>query len=153
MQVQSYLFFDGRTEEAIEFYKRAIGAEVESLMRFKDAPPRENSATDGPFTETKEVVMAPPPGAEDKVLHASFRVGDTRVMASDGECGGRPSFQGFSLAITVPTVDKARRLFAALVEGGQVQAPLTKTFFSPSFGMLFDRFGVHWMVYVVGPAN
>jgi PhnB protein len=118
-------------------------------MRFKDAPPRDQAATDGPFTETKEVVMDPPPGSEEKLLHASFRIGETRVMVSDGNCSGQPNFQGFSLSLTVPTVDQAQRAFAALGEGGQVRAPLAKTFFSPSFGMLTDRFGVNWMVYVV----
>lgn len=148
MQVQPYLYFDGRAEEALAFYKEALGAEVEALMRFKDMPDPSPTATDGPFTESKEVLMAPPPGAEDKVLHASFRIGDTRVMASDGECQGQSKFQGFSLAITVPATADAQRLFAALSDGGQVQVPLTETFFSPSFGMVTDRFGVVWMVYV-----
>jgi PhnB protein len=135
MQVQPYLFFDGRCEEAVEFYRRALGAEVTMLMRFKDSP------------EPHEPGMVPP-GAGDKVMHASFRIGETTVLASDGRCEGRPSFQGFSLSLTVPDEPDAERLFAALADGGQVQMPLTKTFFASCFGMVADRFGVSWMVYV-----
>jgi PhnB protein len=135
MQVQPYLFFDGRSEEAIEFYRRALGAEVTMLMRFKDCPePQEHSTA--------------APGAGDKVMHASFRIGDTTVMASDGECRGQPSFQGFSLSLTASDEAEAERLFGALAEGGQVRQPLIKTFFSPRFGMVVDRFGVPWMVVV-----
>lgn len=134
MQVQPYLFFDGRCEEALEFYRDAVGAKVEALMRFKDSP-------------------EPPPAdctpvGADKVMHASMRIGDTRVMVSDGDAGGRPEFKGFSLSLAVADADEAQRRFAALGEGGQVVVPLGKTFFSPSFGMLVDRFGVHWMVLV-----
>jgi PhnB protein len=132
MQVQPYLFFDGRCEEAIEFYRRALGAEVQMLMRFKDAPA--GSCPGG----------AVPPG--DKVMHADLRIGDARVLVSDGQCGGRPSFQGFSLAITVSSTAEADRTFAALAEGGKVMMPLDKTFFSPRFGMVADRFGVVWTV-------
>jgi PhnB protein len=135
MQVQSYLFFDGRCEEAIEFYKSKLGAKVELLMRFKDSP------------EPAQPGMVPP-GAENKVMHSCIRIGDTAVMASDGRCMGKPSFQGFSLSLTPPDVAEAERLFAALGDGGQVQMPLTKTFFSPRFGMVADRFGVSWMVVV-----
>jgi len=136
MQVQPYLFFDGRCEEALEFYKNALGAKVEMLMRFKDSP------------EPPQPGMVPP-GSGNKVMHASFRVGDTVAMASDGNCRGKPSFQGFSLCITAPDAPQAERLFAALGAGGQVQMPLTKTFFSPRFGMVADRFGVSWMVIVM----
>jgi PhnB protein len=135
MQVQPYLFFDGRAEEAVEFYKSKLGAKVEMLMRFKDSP------------EPPQPGMVPP-GAENKVMHASFRIGDTTVMASDGRCMGQPAFQGFSLSLTVPNEAEAERLFAALSDGGQVQMPLTKTFFSPRFGMVADRFGVSWMIVV-----
>ena len=137
MQVQPYLFFDGRCEEAVEFYRKALGAEVTMLMRFKDSP----------------VPPAPgmcPSGAGDKVMHLSFRIGETTVLASDGRCLGQPSFQGFSLSLTVPDDAEAERLFAALTDGGQVQMPMTKTFFSSRFGMVADRFGVSWMI-VVGP--
>jgi len=89
-----------------------------------------------------------PPGAENKVMHASLRIGDTMVMASDGHCQGKPSFQGFALSVTVPDETRADQVFARLSDGGQVQMPLTKTFFSPRFGMVADRFGVSWMVYV-----
>ncbi|MDB5761457.1 MAG: 3-demethylubiquinone-9 3-methyltransferase [Herminiimonas sp.] len=135
MQVQPYLFFDGRCEEAVEFYRKALGAEVTMLMRFKDSP------------EPHQPGMVPP-GSENKVMHASFRIGDTTVMASDGRCLGRPSFQGFSLSLTAPDAAAAERLFAALADGGQVQMPLTKTFYSPCFGMVADRFGVAWMIIV-----
>jgi PhnB protein len=133
MQVQPYLFFDGRCEEAIEFYRSALGAEVTMLMRFKENP------------DPVEPGMVPP-GAEHKVMHASFRIGDTTVLASDGRCLGRPSFQGFSLSLTVPDAVEAERLFAALADGGQVQMPLAKSFFSSRFGMVADRFGVGWMI-------
>ena len=135
MQVQPYLFFDGRCEEAIEFYRRAVGAKVEMLMRFKDSP------------EPCPEAMVPP-GSESKVMHSSFRIGDTMVMASDGRCQGKPSFQGFSLSVSAANEAEADRLFAALGEGGQVQMPMSKTFFSPRFGMVADRFGVGWMIIV-----
>jgi len=135
MQVQPYLFFDGRCDEAIEFYRSALGAELTGLMRFKDSP------------EPPQPGMVPP-GAENKVMHASFRIGDTTVMASDGRCLGRPNFQGFSLSLTAPDDAEAERLFASLAEGGQVQMPLTKTFFSSRFGMVADRFGMSWMIIV-----
>jgi PhnB protein len=138
MQIQPYLFFDGRCEEAIEFYKNALGAEVMMLMRFK-----ENPEPPGPDDACK-----PAPGMEDKIMHASIRIGDSVIMASDGQCKGQPSFQGVSLSLTVPNAAEADRLFAALSEGGQVQMPLMTTFFSPRFGMVADRFGVSWMIYV-----
>jgi PhnB protein len=137
MQVNPYLFFDGRCDEAMEFYRQALGAEVTTLMRFKDSP------------EPPRPGMVPP-GAENKVMHASFRIGDTTVMPSDGRCMGQPSFEGFALTLTLPDEAEADRLFAALGEGGQVQMPLTTTFFSPRFGMVADRFGVSWMI-LVGP--
>ena len=135
MQAQPYLFFDGRCEEAVEFYRRALGAEVTMLMRFKDSP------------EPHEPGMVPP-GSENKVMHASLRIGDTTVLASDGRCLGQPSFQGFSLSLTVRDDAEAERSFASLADRGKVQMPLAKTFFSPSFGMVADRFGVSWMICV-----
>ena len=135
--ITPYLFFGGRCEEALEFYRRAIGAEVIALLRWKDSP---------------DPAMAMP-GAEDKVMHAELRIGDTTVMASDGRCQGTPDFRGFSLSITAIDVAAADRLFAALGEGGQVQMPLTKTFWSPCYGMLTDRFGLEWMVMVPGQAS
>jgi PhnB protein len=132
MQIQPYLFFDGRCEEAVEFYRRAIGAEVLMLMRFKESP-------EPPMVETV---------SGDKIMHLSFRVGDSTVLASDGQCRGKASFQGFALSLTASSPAEAERLFAALAEGGQVQMALTQTFFSPRFGMVADRFGVSWMVYV-----
>jgi len=133
MQVQPYLFFDGRCEEAIEFYKKALGAEVDMLMRFKDSP------------EPPQPGMCPP-GSDNKVMHSSFRIGDTAVMASDGRCTGKPTFQGFSLTLNAKDEAEADKLFNALGNGGQVQMPLAKTFFSPRFGMVADKFGVGWMV-------
>jgi PhnB protein len=132
MQIQPYLFFDGRCEEAIEFYRRTLGAEVIMLMRFKDSPEPASRPQD----------------AGDKVMHARLQIGDATVLASDGHCRGRPSFEGFALSLTAPDEAAAERLFGALAEGGQVQMPLAKTFFSPSFGMVADRFGVSWMIYV-----
>jgi len=139
MQAQPYLFFDGRCEEAIEFYKSALGARVEMLMRFKDSP------------EPPKPGMCPP-GSENKVMHSAFRIGDTLVMASDGMAGGKPEFKGFSLSVNAASEAEADRLFAALGKGGQVQMPLAKTFFSPRFGMVADRFGVSWMVIVLPKA-
>jgi PhnB protein len=133
MQVQPYLNFDGRCEEALEFYRAAVGAEVMMLLRYQDSP---EPCAPGMVTPM------------DKVMHASFRIGENTLMASDCHCTGKPNFQGFSLSLTVPTVAEAERRFAALAEGGQVQMPLTKTFFSPSFGVVADRFGVSWMIYV-----
>ena len=135
MLVQPYLFFDGRCEEAIEFYRKKLGAEVTAMLRFKEAP------------EPHPPGMIPP-GAENKVMHSSFRIGETEVMASDGECQGKPSFEGFSLTISVKNEPEAERLFAALSDGGQVRMPMAKTFFSSRFGMVADRFGVGWMVIV-----
>ena len=132
MQVQPYLFFDGRCEEALEFYKKAIGAKVGMLMRWKDSPDK-SMAT---------------PGNADKVMHASFQIGDTTVMASDGRNEGKPNFHGFALSIAARNEAEADKMFAALGEGGQVTMPMTKTFFSPRFGMLADKFGVGWMILV-----
>jgi PhnB protein len=135
MKVQPYLFFDGRCEEAIEFYKTAIGAEVLMMMRFKESPER-----------------PPPdkvaPNSDDKIMHASFRIGQTEVMASDGYAAGRPEFKGVSLSLSAADEAEADRLFNALAEGGKVQMPIGRTFFSPRFGMVADRFGVSWMVVV-----
>ncbi len=135
MQVLPYLSFEGRCEEALAFYREALDAQVEMLMRFSESP------------------EAPPPGAvapgsEDKVMHASFRVGDSTLMASDGGCSGHTGFQGISLSLNLSDVAEAERRFAALAEGGEVQMPLGPTFWSPAFGMVVDRFGVSWMVNV-----
>jgi PhnB protein len=135
MQIQPYLFFDGRCEEALDFYKKALGAEVVMLMRYKESP------------------EPPPPGcvqpnSENKVMHCAYRVGGSTVLASDGNCKGKPDFQGFSLSLTVADEAEADRVFNALAAGGQIRMPLDKTFFSPRFGMVADRFGVGWMVYV-----
>jgi PhnB protein len=132
MQVQPYLSFEGRCEEAIKFYKSALGAEVVMMMRFKEAP--------------DQSMMTP--GTGDKVLHASLRVGDSNIMASDGQCMGKPNFQGTSLSLTADNDADAKRLFNALADSGQIQVPLAKTFFASSFGMVADKFGVPWMVYV-----
>jgi PhnB protein len=134
MAIEPYLFFNGRCEEAVEFYKEALGAEVLMLMRYKESP------------------EPPPPGMvpagwDNKIMHTCLRVGNANVMASDG-CSERPNFQGFSLSLTVANEAEAQRAFAALADGGQERMPLTKTFWSPCFGMLADRFGVGWMVSV-----
>jgi len=135
MLVQPYLFFDGRAEEAVNFYQRALGAKVEMLMRFSESP------------DPPPPGMVPP-GSENKVMHMSFRIGDTVVMGSDGGCTGATEFKGFSLSLTVADEKEAHRVFNALADGGKVEMPLGKTFFSPCFGMLADRFGVGWMVIV-----
>ena len=136
MNVEPYLFFDGRCEQALEFYRQALGAQVEAVIRYKDNPePKYN-----------------PPNSDDKVMHALFRIGDTKIMASDGNCQGKPSFQGFSLTINAANAAEAEKRFNALAEGGQVQMPLNETFFAKSFGMVADRFGVGWMV-IAGPKN
>lgn len=135
MQVQPYLFFEGRCEEAIAFYREALGAEVLMLMRYKDSPeppPPDRVA----------------PGLEHRIMHASLRIGETTVMASDGSCQGEPDFRGFSLSLTAADAAAAGKLFTALADGGQVLMPLARTFFSPCFGMLTDRYGVGWMVIV-----
>jgi PhnB protein len=131
MQVEPYLSFEGRADEAIEFYKTALGAKVEMLMRFKDAPP--------------DACPSMPEG-EDKVMHASLMIGNSRVMVSDGRMGGKAVFSGISLSIAVASDAEAQRVFAALGNGGQVCVPLSKTFFASSFGMVTDKFGVTWMV-------
>lgn len=135
MKIDPYVFFDGRCEEAIAFYQKTLGAEVEMKTRFSESPDCDASMI--------------PPGSENKVMHASLRIGDSRLLMSDGNCTGKAKFDGFSLSITVPTVADAKRVFAALSDGGQTTMPLSETFWSPSFGMLADRFGVHWMVYVI----
>lgn len=132
--VQPYLFFSGRCEEALDFYRTAIGAQVDMLMHYKDSP------------EPQPPGMLAP-GFEDKVMHASFRIGGTTLMASDG-CDESSNFSGFSLSLNVPTEAEADRAFAALAVDGEVKMPLTKTFWSPRFGMLTDRFGLGWMISV-----
>lgn len=133
--LQTALFMDGKTEEAIAFYSQALGAKLNMLMRFKDSPepPQPGCVT---------------PGTENKVMHAQFQVGDTVVMISDGRCTGQPEFKGFALSLTVPTEAEADRAFNALTAGGQVGMPLAKTFFSARFGMVTDKFGVMWMIMV-----
>jgi PhnB protein len=134
MKVEPYLMFEGRAEEAIEFYKNALSAKIVMLMRFKDAPP----GACGPDSV--------PPGGENKVMHATLRIGDSTVMASDGNCSGKANFSGISLSLAAANDAEAQRLFSALSAGGNVMMPLTKTFFASSFGMLTDRFGVTWMI-------
>lgn len=138
--VQPYLFFNGRCEEAVEFYRKALGAEVEMIMRYKESP------------EPTPPGMVPP-GFENKVMHCSFRVGQTTVMASDGCSAGEAKFEGFSLSVSVPDEADAERVFNALAEGGKVQMPLSKTFWSSRFGMVEDRFGIGWMISVTPPAR
>lgn len=132
MQIQPYLFFDGRCEEAIEFYKSALGAEVGMLMRWKDSPDKSMCT----------------PENENKVMHSSVTIGDSRVMLSDGRNTGNPKFEGFALTINAKDEADADRKFNALADGGQVTMPLSKTFFSPRFGMVADKFGMHWMILV-----
>ena len=135
-QVQPYLFFDGRCEEAIEFYKKALGAEVQSMMRFQEVP--------GP-----EGASQAPPGSANKIMHAMLRIGESTMLASDGQCSGKTNFGGITMALQVKDAAEAEKMFAALADGGQVQMPLAETFWSPRFGMLQDKFGVGWMINVV----
>jgi PhnB protein len=132
VNVEPYLFFNGRCEEALEFYKAALGAEITVIMHYKDSPD-----------------PAVAPISADKVMHSLFRIGETKIMASDGDASGGPVFQGFALTLNVPGEAEAGRLFSALAEGGTVQMPLAKTFYSPAFGMVVDRFGVLWMILTV----
>lgn len=135
MKVQPYLYFDGSCEEAIEFYKSALGAEVKALMRYKESPEPEMRS----------------PATDEKVMHSCIRIGDAEIMMSDGRCTGKRNFQGFSLTLTVKEIAEAERLFGILAEGGQVQKAMMETFWSPRFGMVADRFGMSWMVMVQGP--
>jgi PhnB protein len=140
MLVTPYLFFSGRCEEALDFYKKTLGAEVEFQMRYKECPepPDRNRM---------------PPGSENLIMHASFKIGETTVMASDG-CPTEPTkFDGFGLSLQPSAPADAERLFTALSDGGQVRMPLAQTFFSPSFGMVVDKFGICWMVYVPQPTG
>jgi PhnB protein len=130
MKVQPYLNFEGRCEEALEFYKKAVGAKIDMMVRCKDAP------------EPSQIK----PGLENKILHSSFTVGSSTIMATDGYNKNNPNFEGISLALSATNEGEAKRLFDALAEDGEVRMPLTKTFFSPAFGMLADKFGVPWMV-------
>jgi PhnB protein len=135
MQIQPYLFYEGRAEEAIEFYRKALGAEVQMLMRMKDSP------------------EPPPPGSqpagsENKIMHATLTIGGATLMVSDGHCSGSQAFQGFALSLDAKDDADAERLFNALADGGTVRMPLSKTFFSPKFGMVSDKFGILWMVII-----
>lgn len=137
MQIQPYLFFAGRCEEAIAFYRQAVNAQVLMLMRFKDSPVPHDPGTGGPV----------PDG--EKIMHATIRIGETTINLSDGQAGDHLDFRGFALSLTTGGEGEARQVFNALAAGGLVLMPLGQTFFSPAFGMLTDRFGVMWMVYVV----
>jgi PhnB protein len=132
MLIQPYLFFEGRAEEAIEFYKKTLGAKVEMSMRFKDAPDQSMIS----------------PGSGDKVMHAAIKIGDATLLISDGRNTGKPNFQGFSLTIYAKDEAEADKMFGALGAGGEVRMPMGKTFFAKRFGMLADKFGVGWMIIV-----
>ncbi|HVO02694.1 MAG TPA: VOC family protein [Candidatus Cybelea sp.] len=132
MSIQPYLFFDGRAEEALAFYKKVLGAKEQMVMRYKDAP--------------KEAQANMKPGSLDKIMHMSFKIGETDLMGSDGHCNGQPKFEGFSLSYGAKDEADAERVFKALSEGGQVRMPMEKTFFASKFGMLADKFGVGWMI-------
>jgi PhnB protein len=138
--VQPYLFFNGACEQAVEFYKKALGAEVQMLMRYNESP------------EPPPSGMVPP-GFENKIMHVSIRIGQTILMASDGCSTERPAFEGFSLSLAVSTEAEVDRFFNALAEGGKIGMPLMKTFWSPRFGMVTDKFGVGWMITVITQAH
>jgi len=135
MQATPYLYFEGRCEEALEFYRSALGAEVTQVSRYNDFPEAMEGCGD-----------RLPPGSERKVMHASFKLGETMMMASDGLCSGKPKFEGVSLSLNAADEAEADRLFNVLADGGQVQMPMGETFFAKRFGMVADRFGVSWMV-------
>ena len=147
MKVQSYLSFEGRCDEALGFYKKALGAEVIQLMRYADAPAPDPAASGNADASCGGAGPAP-----DKVMHAVVRIGETELMASDGRCSGQPKFDGIMLALTANTDAEAVKWFNALAEGGQVMQPLIPTFFTSNFGMLADRFGVNWLLVVAHPA-
>ena len=132
MHVQPYLDFNGRCDEALEFYKKAVGAKVGMVMRWKDCPDKSMCTAEN----------------ADKIMHTQFQIGDTTIMASDGRNGGKPNFHGIALSISVNNEAEADKVFGGLAEGGQVNMPLGKTFFAPKFGMVADKFGVGWMVIV-----
>lgn len=132
MEIIPYLFIEGRCEEALKFYQSAVDAELGRVMRFKDSPEPEHC----------------PPGSEEKIMHAEFRIGKSLIMVSDGCSEGEAGFKGFALSITPDTEEQAERYFAALADGGKVEMPLGKTFWSPKFGMVTDRFGIMWMVNI-----
>jgi PhnB protein len=136
MNVQACVTFGGRCEEALEFYKTTIGAEVTGLIRWKDSP---------------DPAMKPPPGFDNKIMNAAFRIGDTQLMADDGMAEKPAEFKGMTLAIAVADDAEAKRVFTALGQGGAVTMPLMKTFWTSSFGTLTDKFGVPWMVNVAVP--
>jgi PhnB protein len=133
MELTPYLFFNGRCEEALDFYGKALGAKVPMLMRMKDSPqpPPEGTL---------------PRGSENKIMHCEVQIGDVRFMASDGMAAGGPSFKGFALSLTYADRRKADAAFDALARKGKVDMPLSETFWSPRFGMVTDRFGVQWMI-------
>lgn len=139
MQVQTYLFFNGRCEEALGFYREKLGAEMISMTRFKDmpqdesAPPSENCP--GPTSELAE-----------KIMHAEFRLGDVTLFASDGMEQSDPKFEGFSITMSVAKDDEAKRFFDLLAEEGAIIMPLTPMFFASLFGIVTDKFGVSWMI-------
>jgi PhnB protein len=132
VQVQPYLYFNGHCQEAIDFYCRALGAEVQTLVHFKDSL----------------ALTSTPDGSEDKVMHACVRIGKIDMLMSDGQCGGTPMFQGFALSVSLPDDQAAERIFALLSNGGEVNVPLAKASNASSFGMVYDRFGVSWMILV-----
>jgi PhnB protein len=147
VQVQTYLYFDGCCEQAVAFYRQHLGAEIVMSMRFRDNPE--------PVEKSDEVCAggAMPRGNEDKIMHCSFRIGDTEIMASDGLCAGKPDFQGFALSLVVADKTEARHKFELLADGGEIQMPMAETFFSPAFGMVRDRFGVTWNVLAEQPES
>jgi PhnB protein len=130
MNVQPYLSFEGRAQEAIDFYKSALGAKVDAIMHFKDAPPEMNTS----------------PESKDKVMHSAFHIGDTQIMATDGQCSGKATFSGITLTLNATSNGEAEKLFNALAQGGKVNMPMSETFFAHRFGMVADKFGVGWMV-------
>ena len=135
MDVQTTLNFYGRTEEALLFYGKTIDAETLFLMRFRDCPDPSPSR----------------PGLEEKIFHATFRIGSTEIRASDCGCEKPPTrttFAGFSLLLGVEIPQEAEHFFSALSDDGQIQIPLQETFFAERYGIVVDRFGISWKIVV-----
>jgi len=134
MNLQPYVFFNGRCEEALNFYTEKLGAQVTFKMLFKDAPPPD------PNNPSR-------PELADKIMHANVQLGSSTWMASDGNCDPAAGpFNGFSLSLTIEDIAAAEKCFNALAEGGQVVMPFGQTFWSKGFGMVVDRFGLMWMI-------
>ncbi|MFM0321344.1 VOC family protein [Caballeronia glebae] len=134
MQLDTYIFYHGDCAAALELYQAAFGAQIATLLRFRDAPDGGNA----------------PPDWADKIMHGVFFVGDRAIMVSDGQHGQpHKSYSGFTMSITADDAQSGERAFNLLAEGGSVLTPWQSTFWTQGFGMLTDRFGVPWLINVL----